>query len=168
MKKLVVTALLFASLLSSCGSSNQGPVYPSVDYGEITEKVFVKRDTNEQYIDVKIGEYENMVDQKEDFVILYYSPTCSACIAAKSEYLNQYLTEKGIAIYQIEVVSMSDNEAIRLSNISADSIYRPYDENGQGPYTPYMYFFKEGKILVGEPHYSKFNSAIDALVEIVD
>ncbi len=165
MKKVIIP--LFAiTLLSGCINNAANLNYESIDYKTFNQKIIVYHNSEIQYQDVTIGEYENKVNNKEDFVILYYAESCSACEVAKNDYLNGYLSEKEFAIYQINIEILSKNELIRLSNVTANSKYRPYDDQGGGPYTPYLYFFVDGEVLVGEPHFTNFTTALDQLIEV--
>ena len=74
MKKLL---FLLSSVLVSCGATTQTP---SVTY---------------DYEDVNhIDWYDSFKQEETDYLVYYYSPTCSHCNMIKQEIISYYLLEK--------------------------------------------------------------------------
>ena len=75
MKKFIFT--LFLTLVA-CGQ-NQSPQLPTYDYSDVK---------------THIDWYDSFKQEEDDYLIYYYSPTCSHCNSIKQEVISYYLSEK--------------------------------------------------------------------------
>ena len=75
MKKVI---LLLCSLLVSCGSSHKEAVV-EYDYSDVS---------------THIDWYDSFVQEEDDYLVYYYSETCSHCNSIKQQVIRYYLSEK--------------------------------------------------------------------------
>ncbi|MDD6302102.1 MAG: hypothetical protein PUA56_02160 [Bacillales bacterium] len=132
MKKIKMGVVLILLMLISCSNKN--------DEINIEEGLFNKLS------DISLSMYVEKMENKDDFVVFFYSLRCSYCIDMMDSYLKSYIDE-GNTIYGINVNKEKSFDEL-ISYQEKDAPYIHFNQNQQIIIScPLIQFIEEGQIV---------------------
>lgn len=141
MKRLIKSSLIGLLLISSFSCSND--MYGenvSNNYLDVVPYLNIEKDEiNTTLKDINGSEYLSKINNKDTFVCLFYSVSCSACNALKEHYLLPYINETHFVIYGLDIFNENTQEhLLEIKNV------QPSDSD-------YLYLNSENKVQVKRP-----------------
>lgn len=132
MKKIKMGVVLILLMLISCSNKN--------DEINIEEGLFNKLS------DISLSMYVEKMENKDDFVVFFYSLRCSYCIDMMDGYLKSYIDE-GNTIYGVNVNKEKSFDEL-ISYQEKDAPYIHFNQNQQIIIScPLIQFIEEGQIV---------------------
>ncbi len=152
MKKRLVMLLLVTSLLTSCNSTffikglptnKKIPLLKNENYVKPNDKKYSELEYADYFEIVTTTNILTKADNKESFVVYFYSLACYNCIEVKPLFF-KYICETQYVFNALEV-SVDGENVFYVGSVLKEHFGNDFDDNDFG--TPKLYFFLEGKII---------------------
>jgi len=139
MKKLLLTMMTTAALLSLNGCNNTNKVYISKNASIPTALPDYENDTLEGFvIEVDVNQVKSLIESKESFALYIGNASCSSCEAFRPALI-EYIYRSKSLIYHF------DNLIHSTTYDELPTAYPDYFTDNYAP-TPSLYFFKDGTL----------------------
>lgn len=178
MKKILVMLLLLSTLLSSCDSPST--IFPFLNKGlPLSKRIPLLKNENyvkpndKKYSELEYADYFEIVtttdifykaDNKESFVVYFYSLGCYNCIEVKPLFL-RYICETKYVFNALEVSENGEN-VFFVASVLKEHFGDDFNDNDFG--TPKLYFFLEGKIIADSMITKKQRNDYDLLKDLLN